>query len=99
MHLIITLSQKQDIIGVLNSPFSSSLTSLLCFTVRLCSGPADISLMSKCAPCLGAPCQNNGTCVSDATGSYRCTCPYGFKVRRETQQRRRILTKLCRLLG
>uniref|UniRef100_A0A3Q3J1P2 Slit homolog 3 (Drosophila) n=1 Tax=Monopterus albus TaxID=43700 RepID=A0A3Q3J1P2_MONAL len=44
-----------------------------------CKGPADISLMSKCAPCLAAPCQNNGTCVSDATGSYHCTCPYGFK--------------------
>ncbi|XP_011609228.2 slit homolog 3 protein isoform X1 [Takifugu rubripes] len=45
----------------------------------LCKGPADISLMSKCAPCLGTPCQNNGTCVSDATGSYHCICPYGFK--------------------
>uniref|UniRef100_A0A671XXY3 Slit homolog 3 (Drosophila) n=1 Tax=Sparus aurata TaxID=8175 RepID=A0A671XXY3_SPAAU len=44
-----------------------------------CKGPVDISLMSKCAPCLAAPCQNNGTCVSDATGSYHCTCPYGFK--------------------
>uniref|UniRef100_A0A668A4S2 Slit homolog 3 (Drosophila) n=1 Tax=Myripristis murdjan TaxID=586833 RepID=A0A668A4S2_9TELE len=42
-------------------------------------GPVDISLMSKCAPCLAAPCQNNGTCISDATGSYRCTCPFGFK--------------------
>uniref|UniRef100_A0A8C4GMC1 Slit homolog 3 (Drosophila) n=1 Tax=Dicentrarchus labrax TaxID=13489 RepID=A0A8C4GMC1_DICLA len=44
-----------------------------------CKGPVDISLMSKCAPCLATPCQNNGTCVSDATGSYHCTCPYGFK--------------------
>uniref|UniRef100_A0A7N8X7A4 Slit homolog 3 (Drosophila) n=1 Tax=Mastacembelus armatus TaxID=205130 RepID=A0A7N8X7A4_9TELE len=44
-----------------------------------CKGPVDIGLMSKCAPCLAAPCQNNGTCVSDATGSYRCSCPYGFK--------------------
>ncbi|XP_037636755.1 slit homolog 3 protein [Sebastes umbrosus] len=44
-----------------------------------CKGPVDISLMSKCAPCLAAPCQNNGTCVSDATGTYHCTCPYGFK--------------------
>uniref|UniRef100_A0A8D0AEW4 Slit homolog 3 (Drosophila) n=1 Tax=Sander lucioperca TaxID=283035 RepID=A0A8D0AEW4_SANLU len=42
-----------------------------------CKG--NISLMSKCAPCLAAPCQNNGTCVSDATGFYHCTCPYGFK--------------------
>ncbi|XP_054453144.1 slit homolog 3 protein [Anoplopoma fimbria] len=45
----------------------------------LCKGPVDISLMSKCAPCLAAPCQNNGTCVSDMTGSYHCSCPYGFK--------------------
>ncbi|CAG5989155.1 unnamed protein product [Menidia menidia] len=30
-----------------------------------CKGPADISLMSKCAPCLAAPCQNNGTCGQD----------------------------------
>uniref|UniRef100_A0A8C6TFX3 Slit homolog 3 (Drosophila) n=1 Tax=Neogobius melanostomus TaxID=47308 RepID=A0A8C6TFX3_9GOBI len=44
-----------------------------------CKGPADISLMSKCAPCLAAPCQNNGTCVSDGAGVYHCTCPYGFK--------------------
>uniref|UniRef100_A0A672YYX4 Slit homolog 3 (Drosophila) n=1 Tax=Sphaeramia orbicularis TaxID=375764 RepID=A0A672YYX4_9TELE len=44
-----------------------------------CKGPVDIGLMSKCAPCLAAPCQNNGTCVSEVTGSYHCTCPYGFK--------------------
>uniref|UniRef100_A0A4W6F8V2 Slit homolog 3 (Drosophila) n=1 Tax=Lates calcarifer TaxID=8187 RepID=A0A4W6F8V2_LATCA len=44
-----------------------------------CKGPVDISLMSKCAPCLAAPCQNNGTCLSETTGSYHCTCPYGFK--------------------
>uniref|UniRef100_A0A7N6FGE0 Slit homolog 3 (Drosophila) n=1 Tax=Anabas testudineus TaxID=64144 RepID=A0A7N6FGE0_ANATE len=44
-----------------------------------CKGPVDISLMSKCAPCLASPCQNNGTCVSEAAGSYHCTCPYGFK--------------------
>uniref|UniRef100_A0AAX7SX28 Slit homolog 3 (Drosophila) n=1 Tax=Astatotilapia calliptera TaxID=8154 RepID=A0AAX7SX28_ASTCA len=44
-----------------------------------CKGPVDINLMSKCAPCLSAPCQNNGTCVSNAAGSYHCTCPYGFK--------------------
>uniref|UniRef100_A0A669DBV8 Slit homolog 3 (Drosophila) n=1 Tax=Oreochromis niloticus TaxID=8128 RepID=A0A669DBV8_ORENI len=44
-----------------------------------CKGPVDINLMSKCAPCLSAPCQNNGTCVSSAAGSYHCTCPYGFK--------------------
>uniref|UniRef100_A0A3Q4MSU5 Slit homolog 3 (Drosophila) n=1 Tax=Neolamprologus brichardi TaxID=32507 RepID=A0A3Q4MSU5_NEOBR len=44
-----------------------------------CKGPVDINLMSKCAPCLSAPCQNNGTCVSNAAGSYHCTCPHGFK--------------------
>uniref|UniRef100_A0A8C7ZDZ3 Slit homolog 3 (Drosophila) n=1 Tax=Oryzias sinensis TaxID=183150 RepID=A0A8C7ZDZ3_9TELE len=44
-----------------------------------CKGPVDINLATKCAPCLAAPCQNNGTCVSDAAGSYRCNCPYGFK--------------------
>uniref|UniRef100_A0A8C2FDZ9 Slit homolog 3 (Drosophila) n=1 Tax=Cyprinus carpio TaxID=7962 RepID=A0A8C2FDZ9_CYPCA len=46
-----------------------------------CKGPADLNLMSKCAPCLVTPCQNNGTCVSDVTGSYRCTCPFGYKGR------------------
>lgn len=98
MHLIITLSQIQDIIGVLSSYFSQSLKPPLCPILRFCLGPADISLMSKCAPCLGAPCQNNGTCVSDATGSYRCTCPYGFKVRHDIQQQRRILTKFFNIL-
>ncbi len=43
--------------------------------VRCVSGPADLNLMSKCAPCLATPCQNNGTCVSDVTGSYHCTAP------------------------
>ncbi|KAJ3587211.1 hypothetical protein NHX12_010809 [Muraenolepis orangiensis] len=41
--------------------------------------PVDISLTSKCAPCLAAPCHNNGTCVADGVGSYHCTCPFGFK--------------------
>ncbi|KAM6976668.1 slit homolog 3 protein [Aplochiton taeniatus] len=44
-----------------------------------CKEPVDVSLMSKCAPCLAGPCQNNGTCVSDSTGSYHCTCPFGYK--------------------
>lgn len=60
-------------------PFASYSNLLMCLLSF--SGPVDISLMSKCAPCLAAPCQNNGTCVSEATGSYHCTCPYGFKVR------------------
>uniref|UniRef100_A0A8C9TA93 Slit homolog 3 (Drosophila) n=1 Tax=Scleropages formosus TaxID=113540 RepID=A0A8C9TA93_SCLFO len=46
-----------------------------------CKGPVDLNLMSKCAPCLSTPCQNNGTCVGDATGSYHCTCPFGYKGR------------------
>uniref|UniRef100_A0AAY4EM14 Slit homolog 3 (Drosophila) n=1 Tax=Denticeps clupeoides TaxID=299321 RepID=A0AAY4EM14_9TELE len=46
-----------------------------------CKGPVDINLMSKCAPCLTGPCQNGGSCVSDASGSYHCTCPFGFKGR------------------
>ncbi|XP_041918586.1 slit homolog 2 protein-like [Alosa sapidissima] len=46
-----------------------------------CKGPVDLNLMSKCAPCLASPCQNNATCVSDANGSYHCTCPFGFKGR------------------
>ncbi|XP_030621453.1 slit homolog 3 protein [Chanos chanos] len=46
-----------------------------------CKGPVDLNLMSKCAPCLAGPCQNNGTCVSDATGSYHCSCPFGYKGR------------------
>ncbi|KAJ8282146.1 hypothetical protein COCON_G00046650 [Conger conger] len=46
-----------------------------------CKGPPDLSLMSKCVPCLATPCQNNGTCVSDAGGAYHCTCPFGYKGR------------------
>ncbi|XP_036403919.1 slit homolog 3 protein [Megalops cyprinoides] len=46
-----------------------------------CKGPVDLSLMSKCAPCLANPCQNNGTCVSDVSGTYQCTCPFGYKGR------------------
>lgn len=62
---------------------SDTFPSSFCFLPLLLSfvGPVDINLMSKCAPCLSAPCQNNGTCVSNAAGSYHCTCPYGFKVR------------------
>lgn len=58
------------------------LIALFCSYLPLpqCIGPVDINLATKCAPCLAAPCQNNGTCVSDAAGSYRCNCPYGFKV-------------------
>ncbi|KAM9514069.1 LOW QUALITY PROTEIN: slit homolog 3 protein-like [Salvelinus alpinus] len=44
-----------------------------------CKGPVDINLMAKCAPCLAGPCLNNGTCASDVSGSYHCTCPIGYK--------------------
>jgi len=57
------------------------------YCVMCVSGPADLNLMSKCAPCLAAPCQNNGTCVSDATGSYHCTCPFGYKVSEQPMAR------------
>uniref|UniRef100_A0A673YN31 Slit homolog 3 (Drosophila) n=1 Tax=Salmo trutta TaxID=8032 RepID=A0A673YN31_SALTR len=32
-----------------------------------------------CAPCLAGPCLNNGTCASNVSGSYHCTCPFGYK--------------------
>uniref|UniRef100_A0A8C0GUV2 Slit guidance ligand 3 n=1 Tax=Chelonoidis abingdonii TaxID=106734 RepID=A0A8C0GUV2_CHEAB len=46
-----------------------------------CKGPVDISIVSKCNPCLSSPCKNNGTCNNDPVEFYRCTCPYGFKGR------------------
>lgn len=42
--------------------------------------PADISVVSKCNPCLSRPCKNNGTCANDPVEFYQCTCPFGFKV-------------------
>lgn len=42
--------------------------------------PADISVVSKCNPCLSSPCKNNGTCANDPVEFYQCTCPFGFKV-------------------
>lgn len=50
-------------------------------SLLLSTGPVDLNMMSKCAPCLASPCQNNGTCISDVTGSYHCTCPFGYKVK------------------
>uniref|UniRef100_A0A4W5NCL2 Slit homolog 3 (Drosophila) n=1 Tax=Hucho hucho TaxID=62062 RepID=A0A4W5NCL2_9TELE len=44
-----------------------------------CKGPVDLNLISKCGPCLSGPCLNNGTCASDVSGSYHCTCPFGYK--------------------
>ncbi|XP_043912180.1 slit homolog 1 protein isoform X2 [Protopterus annectens] len=45
----------------------------------VCQGPADVSIQAKCNPCLSHPCQNQGTCHSDAVEMYRCSCMYGFK--------------------
>lgn len=42
--------------------------------------PVDISVVSKCNPCLSNPCKNNGTCNNDPVEFYQCTCPFGFKV-------------------
>uniref|UniRef100_A0A8C3JZJ3 Slit guidance ligand 3 n=1 Tax=Calidris pygmaea TaxID=425635 RepID=A0A8C3JZJ3_9CHAR len=46
-----------------------------------CKEPVDISVMSKCNPCLSNPCKNNGTCSNDPVEFYQCTCPFGFKGR------------------
>ncbi|MGH0178661.1 UNVERIFIED_CONTAM: hypothetical protein FKN15_077729 [Acipenser sinensis] len=44
-----------------------------------CKASQDLPQLSKCNPCLSSPCWNNGTCTSDLTGYYRCTCPFGYK--------------------
>lgn len=46
-----------------------------------CPGPVDINIVAKCNACLSSPCKNNGTCSQDPVELYRCTCPYGYKVR------------------
>uniref|UniRef100_A0A8C9UDL7 Slit guidance ligand 3 n=1 Tax=Serinus canaria TaxID=9135 RepID=A0A8C9UDL7_SERCA len=46
-----------------------------------CKEPVDLSVVSKCNPCLSSPCKNNGTCSSDPVELYQCTCPFGFKGR------------------
>ncbi|KAF2975356.1 hypothetical protein EK904_000213 [Melospiza melodia maxima] len=46
-----------------------------------CQGPPALSVQAKCNPCLSSPCQNQGTCHNDPLGSYRCTCPAGYKGR------------------
>uniref|UniRef100_A0A8C0EX02 Slit guidance ligand 3 n=1 Tax=Bubo bubo TaxID=30461 RepID=A0A8C0EX02_BUBBB len=46
-----------------------------------CKEPVDISVVSKCNPCLSNPCKNNGTCNNDPVEFYQCTCPFGFKGR------------------
>uniref|UniRef100_A0A663MZZ9 Slit guidance ligand 3 n=1 Tax=Athene cunicularia TaxID=194338 RepID=A0A663MZZ9_ATHCN len=45
-----------------------------------CKG-RNISVVSKCNPCLSNPCKNNGTCNNDPVEFYQCTCPFGFKGR------------------
>ena len=44
----------------------------------------DVNIQAKCDPCLSSPCRNDGTCTNDPVTFYRCTCPYGFKVRPRT---------------
>lgn len=51
--------------------------NILCFAFP---EPVDISVVSKCDPCLSNPCKNNGTCNNDPVEFYQCTCPFGFKV-------------------
>uniref|UniRef100_A0A8C5IZE4 Slit guidance ligand 3 n=1 Tax=Junco hyemalis TaxID=40217 RepID=A0A8C5IZE4_JUNHY len=46
-----------------------------------CTEPVDLSVVSKCNPCLSSPCKNNGTCSSDPVELFQCTCPFGFKGR------------------
>uniref|UniRef100_A0A8C3L477 Slit guidance ligand 3 n=1 Tax=Chrysolophus pictus TaxID=9089 RepID=A0A8C3L477_CHRPC len=46
-----------------------------------CKELVDISVVSKCNPCLSNPCKNNGTCSNDPVEFYQCTCPFGFKGR------------------
>uniref|UniRef100_A0A670YIW6 Slit guidance ligand 3 n=1 Tax=Pseudonaja textilis TaxID=8673 RepID=A0A670YIW6_PSETE len=46
-----------------------------------CKGVVDVSIVSKCNPCLSTPCKNNGTCNNDPVDFYRCTCPFGYKGR------------------
>uniref|UniRef100_A0A4W4FWX0 Slit homolog 3 (Drosophila) n=1 Tax=Electrophorus electricus TaxID=8005 RepID=A0A4W4FWX0_ELEEL len=71
--------------GIARCSGPSDMADRLLLTTPLnrfqCKGPVDLHLMSKCAPCLASPCQNNGTCVGDVTGSYRCSCPFGYKGR------------------
>lgn len=62
-------------------PLNVFFPRLIAFPLFCPTGPVDLNMMSKCAPCLANPCQNNGTCVSDVTGSYHCTCPFGYKVK------------------
>lgn len=61
------------------------IVSVVCVCVFcLClhhTGPVDMSIQAKCDPCLSNPCKNDGTCSNDPVHYYRCTCPYGFKVR------------------
>ncbi|XP_037388904.1 slit homolog 1a isoform X1 [Pygocentrus nattereri] len=46
-----------------------------------CQGDIDPAILAKCHPCLSSPCLNHGTCQTDATELYKCTCTEGFKGR------------------
>uniref|UniRef100_A0A673YMW5 Slit homolog 3 (Drosophila) n=1 Tax=Salmo trutta TaxID=8032 RepID=A0A673YMW5_SALTR len=56
-----------------------SLTSLVLYGNKIAEIPKGL-FDGLCAPCLAGPCLNNGTCASNVSGSYHCTCPFGYKV-------------------
>lgn len=62
--------------GSINFVIQFSINTL-CFTFP---ESVDISVVSKCNPCLSNPCKNNGTCNNDPVEFYQCTCHFGFKV-------------------
>uniref|UniRef100_A0A673YMU1 Slit homolog 3 (Drosophila) n=1 Tax=Salmo trutta TaxID=8032 RepID=A0A673YMU1_SALTR len=55
-----------------------SLTSLVLYGNKIAEIPKGL-FDGLCAPCLAGPCLNNGTCASNVSGSYHCTCPFGYK--------------------
>lgn len=79
---------ESTVIGNINTDrFSGVLFFLFSFpfvfiaSLSLCAGEVDPLVLAKCNPCLSAPCQNQGICLSDPIDVYKCTCPEGFKVR------------------
>nr|CAB3266365.1 slit homolog 2 protein [Phallusia mammillata] len=47
----------------------------------VCQGALDISIASKCNPCLSTPCQHNSSCVENISKEYLCHCRPGFEGR------------------
>jgi len=46
-----------------------------------CNGPLDLSVASKCNPCLSSPCKYDAVCRQDDAEVYSCECKPGFKGR------------------